>query len=89
MPTYDYECARCHHRFEEWRSFSDNGDVKCPNCRGKTKRIFTSVPVIFKGAGFYITDHRKNVPAEDSAATATETKPETKKVEKVEAKKPE
>jgi putative FmdB family regulatory protein len=74
MPTYEYECNKCHHRFDLLRSFKDDSDVHCPKCKGKAGRIFTSVPVIFKGSGFYVTDHRK----QDSSASATETKTESK-----------
>ena len=63
MPIYEYECEKCHSRFELKRSFGEDGDANCPKCRGKAGRIFTSVPVIFKGSGFYVTDHKKNNPA--------------------------
>lgn len=59
MPIYEYECEKCQHRFELKRSFGEDGGAVCPHCRGKACRIFTSVPVIFKGSGFYVTDHRK------------------------------
>ncbi len=75
MPVYEYECKKCRHRFELKRSFGEDGSANCPICGARTVRIFTSVPVIFKGSGFYITDHRKK---EDSAPTPTETKAETK-----------
>jgi putative FmdB family regulatory protein len=59
MPIYEYECEKCHTRFELKKSFGEDGSANCPQCRGKACRIFTSVPVIFKGSGFYVTDHRK------------------------------
>ena len=31
----------------------------CPKCQGKARRILHSVPIIFKGSGFYTTDSRK------------------------------
>jgi predicted nucleic acid-binding Zn ribbon protein len=48
------------------RSFGEDGSVKCPECRGKACRIFTSVPIIFKGSGFYVTDHKKTNSASTS-----------------------
>jgi putative FmdB family regulatory protein len=63
MPTYEYECKKCHSRFELKRSFGEDGGATCPECSGKAGRIFTSVPVIFKGSGFYVTDNKKNNPA--------------------------
>ena len=74
MPIYDYECQKCHHRFELKKSFTDDSSAKCPECKGKAKRIITSVPVIFKGSGFYVTDHKKNNPA-----STAEKKEETPK----------
>ncbi|MDD5288757.1 MAG: zinc ribbon domain-containing protein [Dehalococcoidales bacterium] len=59
MPIYEYECEKCHTQFELKRRFGEDGSANCPQCRGKACRIFTSVPVIFKGSGFYVTDHRK------------------------------
>ena len=32
----------------------------CPRCQGKASRVIHSVPVIFKGSGFYVTDSRKS-----------------------------
>jgi putative FmdB family regulatory protein len=63
MPIYDYECQKCHHRFELKKGFNEDSGAKCPECKGKANRIITSVPVIFKGSGFYVTDHKKNNPA--------------------------
>ena len=60
MPTYEYECTRCPCRFELRRSFSDDTPVSCPDCGGGVQRIFTAVPIIFKGSGFYSTENRGN-----------------------------
>jgi len=59
MPIYDYECEKCHFQFELKRRFGEDGSADCPRCHGESRRLFTSVPVIFKGSGFYVTDHRK------------------------------
>jgi len=60
MPIYEYECERCSTRFELRKSFGQNGDAQCPECAKEARRIFTAVPIIFKGSGFYITDSRKS-----------------------------
>ncbi len=60
MPTYEYECSKCSSRFELRRSFSDNSLVSCPHCGCDARRIFSPVPIIFKGSGFYSTDYRGN-----------------------------
>jgi len=58
LPIYEYQCSRCSSRFEMKRSFSENTPVSCPQCGGEAQRIFSSLPVIFKGSGFYSTDNR-------------------------------
>ena len=58
MPTYDYECPKCSTKFEQRQSFSDESKVKCPKCKTEAKRLFSPVPIIFKGSGFYVTDHK-------------------------------
>ena len=59
MPIYEYECGICHCRFERKQRFDEEPVVICPKCKGKARRVINSVPVIFKGSGFYITDNRK------------------------------
>ena len=39
--------------------FDEEPVAICPKCEGKSHRVIHSVPVIFKGGGFYITDSRK------------------------------
>ena len=58
MPIYEYECQRCSTRFEVKRSFNDNTVVLCPKCHREAHLIFSAVPAIFKGSGFYTTDSR-------------------------------
>ena len=77
MPTYDFECIKCHYKFEQKRSFSDDGSADCPRCQSEARRLFSAVPVIFKGSGFYVTDHRKS--GKVRAAASTEAEIETKK----------
>ena len=64
MPIYEYECGKCNHRFELKQGFHDKPQAKCPRCKGAARRIFQATPIIFKGSGFYVTDHR---PSESSA----------------------
>ena len=76
MPVYEYECGSCHHRFEKKQSFHDEPKAVCPRCKRKAKRVFHAAPVIFKGSGFYVTDHRKNGGSE-GAPEKKESKGET------------
>jgi putative FmdB family regulatory protein len=59
MPIYEYECGDCHCRFEKKQKFHDAPEASCPKCRGKARRVFLPTPIIFKGSGFYVTDHRQ------------------------------
>jgi putative FmdB family regulatory protein len=62
MPTYDYECRACEHRFEEFQSISADPLTKCPKCgKKKLQRLFgAGAAVVFKGSGFYQTDYRSD-----------------------------
>ena len=59
MPIYEYECDICRCRFERRQRFDEEPVAMCPECQGKTRRVIHSVPIIFKGSGFYTTDNRK------------------------------
>ncbi len=80
MPTYEYECQKCDHRFELFQSIKDAPRRTCPKCRGRVKRLLgTGAGVIFKGSGFYVTDYRKPSYAEaakkDSGGAPAAAKP--------------
>lgn len=65
MPTYEYECSHCKHRFEAFQGITDKPLDKCPKCGHKVKRLIGSGSgIIFKGSGFYATDYRKSGPAQ-------------------------
>ena len=89
MPVYEYECGHCHHRFEVKQGFHDKPQAECPQCKKKAKRIFHPSPIIFKGSGFYVTDHRKSGDSSVSKSAPEPGKPktETKKSSESETKK--
>ncbi len=58
MPTYQYACTACGHRFEAVQRFSDASLTDCPECAGRLRKVFSSVGIVFKGSGFYRTDSR-------------------------------
>ena len=62
MPVYEYKCGDCTHRFELRCGFNDEPEASCPECKGKARRVFSPACVVFKGAGFYITDSREGSP---------------------------
>jgi putative FmdB family regulatory protein len=58
MPVYAYQCENCGVQFEKQQSFSDQPLVRCPECGKKTlKKVYQPVGIVFKGSGFYATDH--------------------------------
>lgn len=59
MPLYEYECKKCHHRFEKIQKFSDPHTKKCPKCGGPVEQLISAPTVQFKGSGFYVTDYPK------------------------------
>lgn len=83
MPTYDYQCQACGHRFELFQSMTAKVKRKCPACeKPKLERLIgPGAGFLFKGDGFYITDYRSDSyragqkAAEDSSKSPT-TSPE-------------
>jgi putative FmdB family regulatory protein len=70
MPIYEYECDSCRIRFERLQHFKDEPIKECPECGGGVHRVIQSVGIIFKGSGFYITDHRQLSSAASPAQKA-------------------
>ena len=73
MPTYEYECQQCGHRFEEFQSITAEPRQTCPeaNCQGSVKRLIgMGGGLLFRGSGFYITDYRS-----DGYQKAAKTRP--------------
>ncbi len=88
MPTYDYLCENCEHRFEKFQAMSAKLLRKCPECgKMKLKRLIGSgAGIIFKGSGFYETDYRsesyKKDKANDKKSAETPKKTESKPKDK-------
>jgi putative FmdB family regulatory protein len=59
VPTYDYRCTKCGHRFEVFHGIKDESVRRCPRCKAKAVRVPAGgAGILFKGSGFYITDYR-------------------------------
>ena len=87
MPTYEYECGACGHRFEHFQSMTSKKLRKCPECeRRKLVRLVGSgAGLIFKGSGFYETDYKRSGSTSSSKSESGESKSkasDTKKSEK-------
>lgn len=96
MPTYEYKCNACGHRFELFQSMKADPVRTCPKCgKRKVERLIgTGAAVVFKGSGFYQTDYRsdsykKAAEADSKAATgSTDSKPDPPKPDPKPASKP-
>jgi putative FmdB family regulatory protein len=74
MPTYEYACTSCGHRFETVQSFSDAALTACPVCQGPLRKVFGNVGIVLKGSGFYKTDSRSARSSSNGSGAATESK---------------
>lgn len=71
MPIYTYRCENCGVQFDRQQSFSEAPLTRCPECNKKTlRKVYLPVGIVFKGSGFYATDHRS--PSGASRSTSPE-----------------
>ena len=84
MPVYTYRCDSCGVQFERHQSFHDAPLKTCPECRKKSlKKVITPTKIVFKGSGFYATDHKS--PSGDKSSSPGKSK-EAKSEKKEESK---
>jgi len=79
MPTYQYRCEDCGITFDRFQHFSEQPLTTCPECGGSVHRVIQPVGIIFKGSGFYVTDHKASTAnlmpkSEHGASKAPEEK---------------
>jgi len=61
MPVYTYRCANCSTELDRYQSFNDSALTHCPACHEEQmQRVYKPIRVVFKGSGFYATDHRSS-----------------------------
>ena len=83
MPVYTYQCENCGVRFDQQQRFSDPPLTRCPECSKKTlRKVYTPVGIVFKGSGFYATDHKS--PSGQGRSSASKSSEEKKKTEPAE-----
>ena len=73
MPTYEYACKSCSHRFEINQRFTDDALTECPECQGPLRKVFGNVGITFKGSGFYKTDSRSTSKSSTSSTSSEST----------------
>ena len=78
MPVYTYRCESCGIRFDQSQKFSDPVLTRCPECGKKSlRKVYQPVGIVFKGSGFYATDHR-SPSGSSKSSTHGEEKGESK-----------
>lgn len=84
MPTYAYRCESCGVEFERVQKFTDKPLSRCPECKGKVRRVPQASAVVFKGSGWYVTDSKSKSSTavsktkSDKAEGSADSKPEAK-----------
>jgi putative FmdB family regulatory protein len=68
LPVYVYHCEGCGSRLEKRQSFSDAPLTECEACGGVLRKVLQPPSIIYKGSGFYSTDHRSNSGGNGSAS---------------------
>jgi len=91
MPIYIYRCDNCGVQFERHQNFSDAPLTRCQECGKKAlRKVYQPVGIVFKGSGFYSTDHRSpsgasrganSTKSDDSDSSTDKDKTSTKKEE--------
>lgn len=95
MPVYSYRCENCGFQFDRYQKFSEAALTRCPECGKKSlRKVYSPVGIVFKGSGFYSTDHRspsglthKPAPKSEESTSTVESAP-TEKPAAPEPKKP-
>ncbi|MFJ5733470.1 FmdB family zinc ribbon protein [Streptomyces paradoxus] len=71
MPTYQYQCTECGEGLEAVQKFTDDALTECPQCKGRLKKVFSAVGIVFKGSGFYRNDSRGSSSSSSPAAKSS------------------
>jgi putative FmdB family regulatory protein len=100
MPIYEYECPKCG-VFEATQRITDVPLKRCPECRGKVRKLISSTSFQLKGSGWYVTDYARKggeVTAKEgktdkggegsAGETSSEKKPDSKPAKKDASKSP-
>src|SRR5437667_10291717 len=78
MPTYEYECDKCHRVFEVRQRITEPALTTCDECGGAVRRLLSPAPFILKGDGWYVTDYpsasrKKAMESEKGSASSSKS----------------
>jgi putative FmdB family regulatory protein len=80
MPVYTYHCDNCGVQFDRNQKFTDQPLTRCPECNKKSlRKVYQPVGIVFKGSGFYATDHRSPSGSTTRKAGESDKPAETEK----------
>ncbi|MEW6716106.1 MAG: FmdB family zinc ribbon protein [Chloroflexota bacterium] len=86
MPLYTYRCSNCGFQFDYRHSINDKHITRCPECqKNALQRVYKPVGILFKGAGFYATDHH-STPRMGTGSNGKDEKKSETSTEKSEVK---
>lgn len=77
MPLYTYRCKENGHEFQVRQRMMDDPLTECPVCGGPCRRVVSTVGVVFKGSGFYVTDNRSSNTNGRSSHSSSKSKETT------------
>jgi predicted nucleic acid-binding Zn ribbon protein len=70
-------------QFDRHQSFEEEPMTLCPECNHRSlRKVYLPVGIVFKGSGFYATDHRS--PSGQASAKKAEKAEKAEKTEKTE-----
>ena len=84
MPTYEYQCGSCGHRFEAIQKMSDPVLKDCPGCsQPELKKLISAGGFQLKGTGWYATDfkgggQKKDGQKKENQSDSSDTAPPKK-----------
>jgi putative FmdB family regulatory protein len=81
LPLYEYECPRCHARFEKIEKAGARQTRTCIKCGARAQRLLSAPAIQFKGAGWYVTDYGRK-GGSDSKPEKTEASEKADKEKK-------
>lgn len=70
MPTYEYQCKTCGHRFERFQKMTDPAVSECPECGNAVRKLIHPPAIAFKGSGFYVNDYKSGGKSEGPSSDA-------------------
>jgi putative FmdB family regulatory protein len=82
MPIYEYHCQKCG-TIETMQKITDKALSRCPDCKGKIKKLISHTSFQLKGTGWYLTDYaRKDGASKEKETSAAKSKSDSPAAEK-------